>query len=91
MNRILSSFILLLISISLSAQTKYTISGYVREKGSQESLPGVAVVNLKTKNGTVTNNYGFYSLTIPADSVDLFVTYVGSSHLRGNFCWGKTR
>jgi hypothetical protein len=89
MNRILSSFILLLISISLSAQTKYTISGYVREKGSQESLPGVAVVNLKTKNGTVTNNYGFYSLTIPADSVDLFVTYVGYQPFKGKFLLGK--
>lgn len=89
MIRILSSFTLLLIGFHLSAQTKYTISGYVREAGSQESLPGVAVVNLKTKSGTVTNNYGFFSLTIPADSIDLFVTYVGYNPYKSKFLLTK--
>ena len=77
MRNILSVAIGVLLTVSIFAQQKYTISGYVREKGSMENLPGVAVVNTKTKAGTITNNYGFYSLTIPADSVDFFVTYVG--------------
>ena len=69
----------LLISCQLFAQnTKYTISGYVREKGSQEHLIGVNVYLPSTSTGTTTNTYGFYSLTLPAaDSVTLVFSYVG--------------
>jgi hypothetical protein len=71
------------------AQTKYTISGYVREANSQETLPGVAVVNMKAKSGTTTNNFGFYSLTQIADTVDFFVTYVGYVPYRVKFLLTK--
>jgi len=89
MNKLLVSLLVLVFSLEVSAQTKYTISGYVREKGSQETLPGVAVVNMKAKTGTVTNNYGFYSLTIPADTVDFFVSYVGYQPYRVKFLLTK--
>ncbi|MGL5891368.1 MAG: TonB-dependent receptor, partial [Bacteroidia bacterium] len=61
------------------AQTsgKFTISGTVREAGSLEKLPGVTIANLRTRQGTATNNYGFYSLTLPKDTVELLVSYVG--------------
>jgi hypothetical protein len=56
----------------------YTISGYVREKVSRESLIGVNVYLSDHKTGTTTNTYGFYSITLPAaDSVDLIISYVG--------------
>lgn len=71
------------------AQAKYTISGYVREKTSQESLPGVAVVNMKAKSGTTTNNFGFYSLTQNADTIDFFVSYVGYIPYRVKFLLTK--
>ena len=72
-------FSCLLISRQLIAQNaKYTISGYVREKGSQEHLIGVNVYIPSTYTGTATNTYGFYSLTLPAaDSVTLVFSYVG--------------
>jgi CarboxypepD_reg-like domain/TonB-dependent Receptor Plug Domain len=72
-------FFCLIISCQLFAQTpKYTISGYVREKGSQEHLIGVNVYIPSTSTGTATNTYGFYSLTLPAaDSVTLVFSYVG--------------
>ncbi len=89
MNRILAACLFLLIGSQLSAQTKYTISGYVREAGSQESLPGVPIVNMKSKLGTVTNNYGFYSLTLLSDTVDLYVTYVGYVPFRVKFLLDK--
>ncbi|GEO06977.1 TonB-dependent receptor [Adhaeribacter aerolatus] len=76
----ISLIILLLISsqLPLLAQNKYTISGYVREKGSQESLIGVSVYRPGTSVGTASNTYGFYSLTLPAaDSVELAFSYVG--------------
>jgi hypothetical protein len=65
------------LSIKGQSTAKYTISGFVNENGSKESLPGVNIYAPKLKMGTVSNNYGFYSLTLPADSVDLIVTYVG--------------
>ena len=57
---------------------RFTISGYVREAVSGESLIGVNIYLSDHKTGTVTNTYGFYSLTLPpADSVELIISYVG--------------
>lgn len=56
---------------------KYTISGYVQEKGSKELLPGVSVYIPSIKNGTVTNSYGFYSITLPKDTLTVIFSYVG--------------
>lgn len=56
---------------------KYTISGYVYEKGSRETLIGVNIYDMRTKTGVVTNTYGYYAITLPADSVSLLYSYVG--------------
>jgi hypothetical protein len=59
-------------------QKKYTISGYVKEKGSKESLIGVTVYCPKLKAGTATNTYGFFSLTLQAsDTLDIYFSFVG--------------
>lgn len=42
---------------------KITISGYIKEKGSDETLIGVNVYVPELKIGTVSNTYGFYSIT----------------------------
>ena len=60
-------------------KVKHTISGYVKEKGSGELLPGASVAVPRLKTGTVTNNYGFFSITIPSDSIEILVSYVGYS------------
>ncbi len=67
----------LLPSFSQTPVRKHTISGYVREKGSGELLINVTVYLPQLKTGTVTNTYGFYSLTLPADSVELVFRCVG--------------
>ena len=72
------TYFLLLISLFASAQERVTISGYVKEAGSQEQLPGVNVYIRDTPYGAVTNTYGFYSLTVPAaDSATLSFSFVG--------------
>lgn len=63
------------------AQAKFTISGFVRDKETGENLIGVSVYNPTTGQGTATNTYGFYSLTLPQDSVNLVVSYVGYENL----------
>jgi outer membrane receptor for ferrienterochelin and colicin len=75
--KVLRLFLLLFVFNGLHAQNKFTISGYINEKGSKENLPGVTVYVPKLKVGTTSNNYGFYSITLPKDSVELFFTYVG--------------
>lgn len=70
-------FTILLFASPISAQ-KYTISGFVHEKGSQESMIGVNVYAPTLLTGTTTNVYGFYTLTLPAqDSVDIRWSFVG--------------
>ncbi|MFD2785125.1 TonB-dependent receptor [Hymenobacter rubripertinctus] len=63
---------------------KITLSGYVRDAATGENLIGVAVVNPDTGEGTATNTYGFYSLTLPTptDSVRLLVSYLGYERSR---------
>jgi hypothetical protein len=71
--------VLLIIGSPLQAQKTghYTISGYVREAVSGESLIGVNIFLSDHKIGTVTNSYGFYSLTLPeTDSIGLIISYV---------------
>lgn len=70
-------FIPIFIVFSSFAQSKYTISGYITEKGSKEFLPGVNVYIPKLKSGTTTNNYGFFSITLPQDSIEVVFSYVG--------------
>ena len=72
--------ILLLLSFPLLAfgQKKYTVSGYVNEKGSKESLIGVTVYVKEYQTGTATNAYGFYSVTLPEkDSITLIYSCIG--------------
>jgi hypothetical protein len=71
---------LLLLQLPLLGQNPkhYTISGYIKEAGSGESLIGVNIYLPDQKTGTVTNTYGFYSVTLPAsDSVKLIVSFIG--------------
>lgn len=65
-------------SVVSLAQSKFTISGYVTEKGSKENLPGVTVYQSNSNNSTISNAYGFYSITLPqADSVELVFGFIG--------------
>ena len=81
--KLLSLALLLSVLIQVHGQTieRHTISGYVKEAVSGESLIGVNIYLPDRKTGTVTNTYGFYSITLPAaDSVKLIISYVGFTH-----------
>jgi hypothetical protein len=55
-----------------------TISGYVRDSQTGELLIGASVFLPASGTGVFSNNYGFYSLTVPgSDSIGLVVSYVG--------------
>lgn len=70
--------ILLLPSVISFSQKKNTLSGYITEKGSRESLPGVSIYVKEYETGTVTNTFGFYSITLPErDTLTIYYSYVG--------------
>ncbi|MDR4988030.1 MAG: TonB-dependent receptor [Bacteroidales bacterium] len=56
---------------------RHTVSGFIYEQGSRETLIGATVFVRSFNQGTVSNNYGFYSLTLPAGSVEIIFSYVG--------------
>lgn len=69
-------FVLLLLAGTALAQ-KYTISGFVSDKQTGEKLINASVYDLNTKQGCITNEYGFYSLVLETQDVDFIVSYVG--------------
>ncbi|HZY79276.1 MAG TPA: TonB-dependent receptor [Cyclobacteriaceae bacterium] len=78
-------FTVILLIPSLVFAQRFTISGYVRDKATGESLIGAAVLNKKTTQGTTANVHGFYSITLPRDSVNLVYSYVGYSPIQLRF------
>lgn len=55
----------------------YTISGYIKDKSSGEALIGATIVDKHGLKGMMTNVYGFFSISLPADSVKLMISYMG--------------
>jgi len=76
MKKILYLLICLFIYHSIHAQN-YTISGYITDEKSGETQINASVYDFNSRKGTVSNVYGFYSLTIPAGDVSLQYSYVG--------------
>jgi len=79
MTRALPLFALILLTINVvSAQVKYTISGYVRDVANGEQLIGVTIsLEGNSKITAVSNEYGFFSITAPAGDYKLLIGYVG--------------
>ncbi|MEL6657611.1 MAG: carboxypeptidase-like regulatory domain-containing protein [Bacteroidota bacterium] len=71
-----SSLLALLLPFSIWAQ-QFTISGYLEDGSTGEKLIAANVFDARSGAGAVTNTYGFFSLTLPADSVELSFSYIG--------------
>lgn len=59
------------------AQDRFTLSGIISDAKSNETLIGVNIASKNTKAFTVTNEYGFYSLTLPKGEYEISISYVG--------------
>ncbi len=68
---------ILMLSTLFGLAQKITINGYVEDGETGEKLIGATLFDTKSLQGTTTNNYGFYSLTLPADSINLRISFVG--------------
>lgn len=75
---LLSTLMLTLLSNAICAQERYTISGTISDTANGETLIGalVAIMELPGK-GAVSNEYGFYSITLNAGKYTLLYQYTG--------------
>lgn len=76
MKKILILLICTLSILQISAQY-YTISGYITDEKSGETLINASIYDINSRKGTVANVYGFYSLTLPKGQIELQYSYVG--------------
>ena len=67
----------LLVSVLSSAQQKHTIGGIIKNKTNGETIIGASVKIIGKTGGTVSNEYGFYSLSLAAGSYQLEITAIG--------------
>ncbi len=81
MNQLIKKNILLclflFLNLCLFSQSKFIISGFIRDIKTSEGLIGANVYVKELKQGVVANNYGFYSVTLPAGTYTISYTYVG--------------
>ncbi len=56
---------------------KHTLSGYVEDAASGEKLIGAVLHEPDLQQGTTTNRYGFFSLTLSAGSFRVVVSHIG--------------
>ena len=71
------------------ASRKFTISGYVTDEASSETLIGANILESRQRQGTTTNPYGFYSLTLPEGETELAFSYLGYETQRYNIALEK--
>jgi hypothetical protein len=84
LKKVLFDSILFLLSIQLFAQNG-KIHGYIVDKYTNEKLIGATILDTVSKNGTVTNEYGYFSLTYH-DKYLCIISYLGAnSSLAGSY------
>ncbi len=67
---------LLFFLLGTKAQT-YTLSGYIRDAGDGEEMIGASVYFPDLQKGTVTNSYGFYSISVPPGTYRTLFLFLG--------------
>lgn len=65
------------VTVAQNTSKTHTISGYVTDGKSQETLLGASVYEAATMKGAVTNNFGYYTLKLPEGQVSLKASFVG--------------
>lgn len=80
-NRAMKYCILIFLSVvtSLSgyAQSKYTINGYIKDSLTGETLIGASISIRDLQKGSASNQYGFYSVTLPKGTYTCIFSYIG--------------
>lgn len=73
------TIVFLLSFLAASAQQKFTLSGTISDISSNETLIGASVYITETQTVVSTNEYGFYSVSLPSGTYTVQVSYVSFS------------
>jgi hypothetical protein len=77
----LLKFIFLLFSFINYSQENFTISGYVLDKDSNESIIGANIIIPSINSGTITNTYGFFSITLLKKNYAIEISSIGYENI----------
>lgn len=77
LKKFIGLILVLLFSIASFSQEKFTVSGTISDSSSNETLIGVNVYIPKLNAAVSTNEYGFYSITLPKGNYTLLISYIG--------------
>jgi len=79
--KIIYALLLITISFRTYSQGKVTLSGTVAVKTNTETITGASIFIPEAKVSTVTNAYGFYSITLPKGAYTIIISCVGFEHI----------
>jgi hypothetical protein len=79
LRKVVLLFLVLLFSSVSFSQEKFTLSGIITDINSNETLIGATVSIPELKTGLSTNEYGFYSITLPKGIYKIKITSLGYS------------
>lgn len=74
---ILSIAFFIQLSLQAFSQEKFTLSGTISDFNTNESLISVNIIIPELNTGTTTNEYGFYSITLPKGNYNVIISYLG--------------
>ena len=78
---IVLSFFLFTYSYS---QSNFTLSGYIVDQSSKEIIIGSNVIIPLLNTGTISNSYGFYSITVPEGNYEIIFSILGYKEIVKN-------
>lgn len=71
------SLLAFILSTGTQAQERYTLNGKIKDAANGEDLIGATLTIKELNNGVVSNEYGFYSITLPKGTYTVNVSYLG--------------
>lgn len=78
LRKIIIVFVLIWVYVFAGAQNRFVLSGNISDAETGEDLAGAAIaVEGNFESGTFSNNYGFYSLTLPEGTYQLRFQFIG--------------
>jgi hypothetical protein len=84
----LLKYLILILALSffspVRAQDTFVVNGVVKDAENNETLAGVNILFPELQRGTVSNEYGFYSIKVPAGEHRIEISYLGYQTERRN-------
>ncbi len=77
MKKLIRSCLLCVLILNFAQAQTFTISGYIEDAQSAEKLIGANIIDLNSGDGTITNTYGYFTITLPPNDVKLAISYIG--------------